>query len=96
MKINWKVRFNNPVFIGQLVLAVLVPVLAYMGLTFEDLTSWPALGNVLLEAVRNPFVLGLVVVSVYNAITDPTVAGLSDSKQALSYQKPRKDSDYIG
>ena len=91
MKINWRVRFHNPVFIGQLVLAVFVPILAYMGLTFEDLITWGALFDVLLQAVSNPFVLGLVIVSVYNAIIDPTVAGLSDSKQALDYDAPRKD-----
>lgn len=39
MKINWKVRFKNPVFIAQLVMSVLVPILAYMGLTVEDLTT---------------------------------------------------------
>lgn len=91
MKINWKVRFKNPVFIGQLVLAIFVPILAYMGLTLEDLTTWGAVGDVLFEAIRNPYVLALVVVSVYNSITDPTVAGLSDSKQALNYEKPKED-----
>lgn len=91
MKINWKVRFKNPVFIGQLVLAIFVPILAYMGLTLEDLTTWGKLFEVLFEAIRNPYVLALVIVSVYNSITDPTVKGLSDSKQALTYNKPKED-----
>lgn len=91
MKINWKVRFKNPVFIGQLVLAIFVPILAYMGLTMEDLTTWTMVGEVLFEAIRNPYVLMLVIVSVYNALFDPTTAGLSDSKRALKYDKPRKD-----
>lgn len=91
MKINWKVRFKNPVFIGQLVLAVFVPILAYLGITLEDLTTWGKVGQVLFEAISNPYVLMLVIVSVYNSITDPTVAGLSDSKQALGYEKPKKD-----
>mgnify|MGYP001314945986 FL=1 len=91
MKINWKVRFKNPVFIGQLVLAIFVPILAYMGLTLEDLTTWGKVFEVLFEAIRNPYVLALVIVSVYNSITDPTVKGLSDSKQALTYNKPKED-----
>lgn len=91
MKINWKVRFNNPVFVGQLILAILVPILAYMGLTLEDLTTWNKVGKVIFEAYRNPYVLMLVLVSVYNTITDPTVSGLSDSKQAMTYNKPRKN-----
>lgn len=95
MKINWKVRFQNPNFIAQVILAIFVPVLAYMGLTAQDLTTWTAVGRVLFEAVSNPYVLVLVVVSVYNSITDPTVSGLSDSKQALAYRKPKKDKDFI-
>jgi len=96
MKINWKVRFRNPQFIAQIVLAIFVPVLAYMGLTAQDLTTWGKVFTVIFEAVSNPYVLVLAVVSVYNSITDPTVSGLSDSKQALKYDKPKKDSDYIG
>ena len=37
--INWKVRFKNPVFIVQLILAILGPICAYGGLTLQDLTS---------------------------------------------------------
>lgn len=89
MKLNLKVRFKNPVFIAQLALSVLLPILAYAGLTLQDLTSWPALGKVLLDAVKNPYVLGLVIVSVWNALNDPTTSGVSDSAQALLYEKPK-------
>ena len=88
MKINWKVRFSNPVFIGQLILSVLVPIVGYFGLNLSDLTTFSMLGQVLLDAVTNPFVLGLVAVSVYNAITDPTTKGIGDSDRALEYKKP--------
>ena len=88
--INLKVRFKNPVFIAQLVLSILTPILAYAGLTAADLTSWPALGHILLGALQNPYVLGLVVVSVWNALNDPTTAGMADSKLALTYEKPKK------
>lgn len=86
---NLKVRFKNPVFIAQLILAILTPILAYAGLTVQDLTSWQALGEILLEAIRNPYVLGLIVVSVWNALNDPTTAGITDSAQALTYDKPK-------
>lgn len=92
--INIKVRFRNPVFIAQLILAVLTPILAYAGLTMQDLTTWKALGDLLLSAVKNPYVLSLVVVSVFNAITDPTTAGITDSERALTYDFPhRKEVD---
>ena len=86
---NLKVRFKNPVFIAQLTLAILTPILAYAGLTVQDLTSWQALGEILLGAISNPYVLGLIVVSVWNALNDPTTAGITDSTQALTYNKPK-------
>lgn len=88
--INFKVRLRNPVFIAQLVLAVLTPILAYAGLTVQDLTTWKALGDLLLGAVKNPYVLSLVVVSVFNAVTDPTTAGVTDSERALTYDFPHR------
>lgn len=89
MKINLKVRFKNPVFIAQLVLSVLLPILSYLGMTVEDLTTWKALGDVLLQAVVNPYVLGLVMLSVWNALNDPTTKGASDSENAMTYTEPR-------
>ena len=88
---NFLVRFKNPVFIAQLVLAILTPMLAYAGLTAQDLTTWGALGDLIVGALSNPYVLALVAVSVWNALTDPTTAGLGDSKQALTYEKPKKE-----
>lgn len=88
MKINMKVRFNNPIFIAQIIMSVLLPILTYMGLTVQDLTSWSMLGNALFEAIKNPYVLGLVIVSVWNAINDPTTKGVGDSSNALTYNKP--------
>lgn len=88
-KINLKVRFKNPVFIAQLVLAILTPILAYAGLTAQDLTTWGALGKLLVDAVSNPYVLSLVVVSVWNAVNDPTTHGVADSEAALTYKLPK-------
>lgn len=88
MKINWKVRAKNPVFWANLAAAVILPILAYMGLNWNDMTSWQALGNVLFQAVQNPVIIVSVVVSVWNQINDPTTKGLSDSEKALDYDKP--------
>ena len=89
--INWKVRFKNPVFIAQLILSILTPILTYMGITVQDLTSWGMVLNTLQCAVSNPYVLGLIVVSVWNSLNDPTTAGLGDSANALTYSTPKKD-----
>ena len=88
MKINWLVRFKNPVFIGQIVLALVLPVLAYMQLTPQDLTSWATVLELLKCALLNPYVLALVIVNVWQTINDPTTAGLSDSNRALQYAEP--------
>lgn len=90
MKINWKVRFKNPIFLAELAMAVLLPILTYMGLSWEDMTTWVALGSVFVEAVKNPVVVVSVIVSVWNAINDPTTAGLSDSANAMTYEVPKK------
>ena len=91
MKINWKVRFKNPVFIAQLLLAILTPILAYAGLTVQDMTTWQAIGNLLLGAISNPYVIGLVVISVFNALNDPTTTGITDSSKALTYDVPNSN-----
>lgn len=89
MKINWKVRFRNPMFWFQIFLAVAVPIGAYFGITGSDITSWGILLQIIVDAISNPFVVGTIIVSVFNAINDPVVSGLSDSKQALRYERPK-------
>lgn len=88
MKINWKVRLKNPVFWANLAAAIVLPILAYLGLSWEDMTTWAGLGNALLEAVKSPVILVSVLVSVWNLINDPTTKGLSDSQRALTYTEP--------
>lgn len=91
MKINWRVRLKNPVFWAQLATAIVLPILAYLGLQWSDMTSWAALGEILVQAVKNPVILVSVVVSVWGIVNDPTTAGLSDSKKAMGYQSPKKE-----
>lgn len=86
--INWKVRVKNPVFWIQIIVAIVMPILAYLGLSWEDMTSWAALGGIFIEAVSNPVILVAVAVSVWNAINDPTTKGLGDSERAMGYDKP--------
>lgn len=78
--INLRVRLKNPIFVVQMILAVLTPILAYAGLRTEDITTWSTLIKLLIDALKNPYVLSLVCVSVFNAINDPTTPGLKDKK----------------
>ena len=92
-RINWKVRIKNPVFWVQVAIAVILPILTYFGLTWEDMTSWAAIGNLLLQVVKNPVVIAAVLASVWNAVNDPTTAGLKDSQRAMAYEKPYRDGE---
>jgi len=93
MKINWQVRLKNPVFWMQLAAAVLAPILAAAGMSWEQVTSWAALWQVLGAGIGNPVVVVAVLAAIWGIINDPTTAGLSDSAQALTYETPKKDTD---
>lgn len=88
MEINWIVRFNNPVWWFQVFLAIFSPLLAYYGLNYNQLTTWDTVFDLLKNALSNPYVLGLIIINVFNTINDPTTKGLSDSVRALKYIKP--------
>lgn len=90
MKINWNVRFKNPHFIFQLLISVIAPVLAYMGISYEDLTTWDMLFDVISRAFSNPYIVGLMIVNVYIALNDPTTTGLSDSQLVMNRNKPKR------
>ena len=85
MKINWTVRLKNKNFwitvIPALLLLVQV-VLEVFGVNI-DLGD---LGNKLLVIVDAAF----VVLSILGIVTDPTTAGISDSEQAMTYDKPKE------
>ena len=84
--INWKVRVKSKKFWLAMIPAVLIliqVVLALFGVTF-DITN---LQEKLLAVVNAVF----VVLAILGIVTDPTTAGISDSKQALTYEKPKED-----
>lgn len=93
MKINWKVRFNNPVFWANLAAAVVLPMLAHLGMSWQEMTSWGALFDAIIKGLGNPIVVVSVVVSVWNLLNDPTTPGLSDSARAMTYVAPGKSEE---
>ena len=91
MNINWKVRLKNPTFWAQIVVALVSPILVGLGVQWQDMTTWAALWDALRNAVSNPVIVVSVIGSVWACITDPTTTGTSDSKLAMSYDKPKTD-----
>lgn len=84
MNINWKVRFANKQFWLSLIPALLLlaqVVAAAFGFTL-DLGD---LGNKLLAVVNALF----AVLALLGIVTDPTTTGVSDSAQAMTYDKPK-------
>ena len=90
MNINWRVRVANPVFWVQIALAIILPILTAFGMSWEDMTTWPALGKLLLDAIQSPVVVVAIIASIWNAVNDPTTSGLGDSTLAMTYNKPKK------
>lgn len=87
MKMNIKVRMKNPWFwvsLGGIILTA-------MGVSADMFTSWGAVIDQAKALVSNPFMLVSVALAVLGVFVDPTTAGVSDSVQALGYEKPKKD-----
>ena len=86
MNINWKVRIKNKNFWISLIPAVLLlvqVVAAVFGFTLE----LGELGDKLLAVVNALF----AVLTILGIVTDPTTAGIGDSKLAMTYTKPKED-----
>ena len=81
MKLNWTVRFKNPVFWMTIIPAFCTFI--YAVLSCFDIVpgiSEDVLTNALLAIVSALTNLGVLV--------DPTTAGMSDSKRAMDYTEP--------
>lgn len=88
MKINWSIRWKNPLWWAEVLTALFAPILAHAGMGWEQVTSWGALGGLLVNAIQNPVAVVAVVVAVFNACTDPTTPGIGDSDRAMTYTEP--------
>ena len=82
--INLDVRLQNPQYWFMLAIAVITPIVSYLGLNVSDITSWSVLMDMLGQAIMNPYLLVLVIVNVYNATVDGTTRGFKDSKMMLN------------
>lgn len=88
-QINWTVRMRNPLWWAEVIASIFLPLIVGVGFAWEDMTSWQTLGSVLLRAIQNPVVVVSMIVSLWNAINDPTTAGVGDSAEALTYEVPK-------
>ena len=89
--INWLVRLKNKQFWISIIPAVaflVQTVMAVFGYTIDLSTL---VGKIL--AVVDALFAVLVILGV---VVDPTTAGVTDSKRAMTYQEPWKDEELNG
>lgn len=86
LKINIPVRMKNIWFwisVGGVILTA-------MGISADMLTSWDAVFQAIKNLLGNPYMLGSVIMSLIGVVNDPTTSGLSDSEQAMTYERPKE------
>jgi len=85
MKINWKVRFKNKIWLGSFLSLIVSFAYSMLGLfdIFPDVTR-----NNVIEILNQILTfLGLI-----GVLVDPTTAGLGDSERAMGYEEPWDDN----
>ena len=84
MKINWKVRFRNKVWLWSFLSAIVGFVFSFLRLlNVTPLISENTLLNVIYQVLG---VLGLM-----GILIDPTTKGIEDSTRAMGYEQPFDD-----
>ncbi len=84
MKLNWKVRFKNKVWLGSFFSLIIGFVYSMLALfdVFPEVTK-----SLVLQLLNQVLTfLGLI-----GVIVDPTTAGLGDSERAMGYDEPWDD-----
>lgn len=71
-------RVQNPIFWVNNVIAIVVPILGYYGLTFKDITSWGIFWDTFLKAISNPYVVITSLSLIWNNIINPCTKGILD------------------
>ena len=85
MKLNWKVRFKNKVWLGSFLSLIVGFIYSMLSLfdIFPEVTQ-----SLVLQLINQVLTfLGLI-----GVIVDPTTAGLEDSDRAMSYAEPWDDN----
>lgn len=85
MKINWTVRIKNKAFWLAIIPTVLLLVQQVCAL-FGVVLDISGISEQLVSIAGTAF----GVLALLGVVNDPTTAGLSDSTQAMAYDKPKK------
>ena len=86
MKINWKVRFKNKVWLGMFLSLI-------VGFVFNMMKIFGVVPVITENAVMNIINQVLTFLGLIGVLVDPTTAGIEDSNRAMTYEEPWKDED---
>ena len=89
MKLNWKVRFKNKVWLTSFLSLII-------GFVYNILSAFDIFPAVTQSAVMQIVGNVLEFLGLIGVIVDPTTAGFEDSNRAMSYQEPWKDEGLNG
>ena len=81
-KLNWKLRFKNKTTL----VALLAAVVAFVYQILDIFNVVPIIGENSVLGIGLAVITILVVLGI---VTDPTTAGVADSRLALTYEEPR-------
>ena len=86
MKINWKVRFKNKVWLSMFLSLII-------GFVFNILKLFDVVPVVTENTILNAVNQVLTFLGLIGVLVDPTTAGIEDSNRAMSYEEPWKDPE---
>ena len=84
MKLNWKVRFRNRIWLGSFLSLII-------SFVYSLLALFDVLPQVTESAVLQLLNQVLTFLGLIGVIVDPTTAGLGDSERAMGYVEPWDD-----
>lgn len=84
MRINWKVRFKNTVWLGTFLSLI-------VGFVYNILAMFEIFPKITQNSVMQIVSEVLTFLGLIGVLVDPTTEGLSDSKRAMSYEEPWSD-----
>ena len=86
MKLNWKVRFQNKIWLGSFLSLII-------GFTYSLLALFDVFPQVTESLVLQLLNQVLTFLGLIGVIVDPTTAGLGDSDRAMGYEEPYRDDN---
>ena len=86
MKVNWKVRFKNKVWLATFFSLI-------VGFVFNILAMFDVYPAFTQNQVTEIITQVLTFLGLIGVIVDPTTAGFDDSNRAMTYVEPWKDEE---